>query len=1477
MRIVVSNPDTLGDLVLRQPLFAQLQEAGHELMLIVRAPCADLVRYVAPGARVLVLPYSPYAPDLDEHWPAFEAVLEEAKGFAPDLYLVAPFQWTRFEQRLGERLAGVDRLAMTGCFYNRGPNCEPAPPPVVGERRVEVSIDQPEVEKNRVLASAILGSELTTRDPQLTADEKFIEKGRTMLRDMGLEPGGFWVACVGGVFNVAIKTWPLERWGKVFSAWGKEHARRFLFVGLPAERGLAEAVRSSMGEDAGIATIFEDSEKSLDTLMGLLALSRGYVGHDTGPMHLAAAMEKPVLAVFGGGTWPRFLPSVNPSCVLTVSVPCVGCNWVCPFEEPFCIRTVPSEEVLKAAREMEQGAIVDRQVRVLPAQKETIDGMVRHVLVMSRERHRIYEQLADHGKTMQEQQKALARLQDRSERAELEAAELRGAALARKNEPTVREMDSVNKATVGASKDGLRIVPPELVWTAEQATIYRPSWKRQGLYLGEEHAGIFEATKDLPGWQDPADSEKLYEMAYYNGAVILEIGVFGGRSAVVELKGALRSAQERSTAIPQYFGVDLDPAAIPRSRQTIARHGLQKHCVLYQGTLGQFHRDIPIVPTMVFVDGDHNYAGCLADLKLLRGFLATGTPVLCHDYQGIEGVRRAVDDAVKQGGYEIVGHFAGSILLQVASGQDRQPVGLKPQTFATIRDRLAARYETDFAKAFPSSGILNVRDETQAARSELTRGSDVEVTGGYGTWPFDAREVSPMPAILPGEKPWPKITLVTPSFNQGKYIEQTILSVLNQGYPNLEYIVVDGVSTDQTHSILDRYRDRISRVIIEKDKGQADAINKGMKLATGQILTWLNSDDMLCPGALHAMAMAFHTSGADIVAGVCIRHRDGAEAGRHVTSCVDGPLPLDELLDLENRWLQGQFFYQPEVMFTREIWDKAGATLDDNLYFSLDYELWLRLAHAGAKLHVIGRPIALYRVHEEQKTFDPQSFRNELIEVRQRFLNRMGESGPPASNGGDVAQATGGMRVVFFNDLGSVGGAGIAHQRLAAALAMAGCEVFPIAVLPDLCSDPPSIDQLFEAIERQQPDLVVVGNLHAASVPPAFVERVSNRFPTIQVLHDLAPLTGRCPYPGDCSKYLSGCDESCPTKDEYPVIPASQIKPDWQDKLHLLTSQNAPALAPVSRYVESFVRDRFASDPALQAPAIVPVRYGVPLDVFRPRDRATCRDILSLPRDRFIVLFSATNLNDKRKGLGHLLDAIDLLQIDNLLAVCIGYLDPEIGRKMDSSFRAVGYVNDPQTLAMLYSAADVFVGPSLIETFGQVFVESAACGTPSIGYPAGGITEAIADGSSGLLAIGNQAHSLADAINELHQTPNLRQKMGQWGRLWVENEWSLSSCAQRFISQLRASAWPRKPKTAIRIDLSSKQPEQMVYLRASPPPITREEALAAELDKAYGREQHAKNVAKVLQSRLNLLSSSRLLRAAWATHIMPRPGWLKQR
>src|SRR5581483_4999718 len=172
------------------------------------------------------------------------------------------------------------------------------------------------------------------------------------------------------------------------------------------------------------------------------------------------------------------------------------------------------------------------------------------------------------------------------------------------------------------------------------------------------------------------------------------------------------------------------------------------------------------------------------------------------------------------------------------------------------------------------------------------------------------------------------------------------------------------------------------------------------------------------------------------------------------------------------------------------------------------------------------------------------------------------------------------------------------------------------------------------------------------------------------------------------------------------------------------------------------------------------------------------------PEDRFIVLISACSLQDERKGMRHLLKALELLKLPDLLLVTTGHV-PESARPGLKEVHALGYINEPARMAQAYGAADVFVGPFLEDSFGQVFLEAAACGRPSIGYPAGGVPEAIAHGVSGWLATRTDPPDLADALELLHADPELCADLGRWGRLWVENEWSFASAYYRFHKVLK--------------------------------------------------------------------------------------------
>jgi glycosyltransferase involved in cell wall biosynthesis len=184
---------------------------------------------------------------------------------------------------------------------------------------------------------------------------------------------------------------------------------------------------------------------------------------------------------------------------------------------------------------------------------------------------------------------------------------------------------------------------------------------------------------------------------------------------------------------------------------------------------------------------------------------------------------------------------------------------------------------------------------------------------------------------------WPKITIVTPSFNQGQYLEKTILSVLNQNYPNLEYMIIDGGSTDNSVGIIRRYEKFLKYWVSEPDSGQSQAINKGFQHATGDIFGWLNSDDYLMPGALGVISHMFLSNpdaGAYVGAGEFVNHK-GKTLERRVPSEIS--------LEILYNWLNDFQIMQPSCFFTRTAWNKVGG-LDEAIHFAMDVDLWLKIA-----------------------------------------------------------------------------------------------------------------------------------------------------------------------------------------------------------------------------------------------------------------------------------------------------------------------------------------------------------------------------------------------------------------------------------------------------------------------------------------------------------------------------------------------------
>ncbi len=208
-----------------------------------------------------------------------------------------------------------------------------------------------------------------------------------------------------------------------------------------------------------------------------------------------------------------------------------------------------------------------------------------------------------------------------------------------------------------------------------------------------------------------------------------------------------------------------------------------------------------------------------------------------------------------------------------------------------------------------------------------------------------------------------KVTVVTPSFNQGSFIERTIESVLAQrGDFELEYLVVDGGSSDDTLSILRRHEGRL-RFVSERDRGQSDAINKGFRMATGDVLAWLNSDDTYAEGALDAVVSALRRTGARWCFGEC---RIVDEDDREVRFAISRYKSWSSRRYSRTRLVGRNFIPQPATFFRKDLLAEVGP-IDESLHFAMDYDLWLRFARVADPVFV-PRTLASFRWHGRSKT-----------------------------------------------------------------------------------------------------------------------------------------------------------------------------------------------------------------------------------------------------------------------------------------------------------------------------------------------------------------------------------------------------------------------------------------------------------------------------------------------------------------------------
>lgn len=284
--------------------------------------------------------------------------------------------------------------------------------------------------------------------------------------------------------------------------------------------------------------------------------------------------------------------------------------------------------------------------------------------------------------------------------------------------------------------------------------------------------------------------------------------------------------------------------------------------------------------------------------------------------------------------------------------------------------------------------------------------------------------------------------------------------------------------------------------------------------------------------------------------------------------------------------------------------------------------------------------------------------------------------------------------------------------------------------------------QLRLALERLKPDGIHLHNLHKAAWDIGLVEECARHAPVVWTLHDMWSMTGRCCYAYDCAKFLTGCDATCPTPNEYPALAPQRIAAAWAAKKAVLEKYPHIAAATPSCWMAGQARQGIWKHNRVEV-----ISNGLDLQVYKPADAASARAALGLDPRTPTILLVADYLSERRKG-GHMLEGIlAAAKTRPLQLLTLGHHPPEINRPGIRHIHC-GYIPSDLMKTVIYSAADIFLHMAPVDNLPNTVAEAIACGTPVVAYATGGVPEMVRPGETGWLAGEFAPESFAAALDE---------------------------------------------------------------------------------------------------------------------------------
>jgi ADP-heptose:LPS heptosyltransferase/GT2 family glycosyltransferase len=970
--IVHLRPDTIGDLVIFSSALEALMEATPDARhtMVVRPGYEALAPFFPPGVNWLLADLNPFAQAPAAVRPALERLFSEIEAVKPDAILASTLNRTWLEVAVAARFPHARRLALGSAAVD---------PLFAAALRLDLELEDPagafdevvpaepghrDWENNHHFINRVAGRTVPARAPRLRSSAEAAAAAGAVLQERQLTAGEWVAVFPGGLANVPIKAWPAEKFAAVVR--DLQGRGPVLLLGHQREEPMIRDVIDALERQGGTRPAhWLGQDGDLPVLAALLATTRLYVGHDTGAMHLAAAAGRPTLGIFGGGHWPRFRPVGRQVVSVVHPLACFGCNWDCQFGHAPCVKLIEPADVIRGVERLLSAgdAPCDEVIEA-----DHLSGTTRVFIAAVTPRYRALQ----HDRI--DRQHKIEELKSESNHKDVEIAELKVAAEERKT-----EMEAIKAELEGecATKDTeiTELKSATNAKDAEIAALKRESDTKDAeiQQLKRESDGKDGEIAQLKRETDGKDAEiaAIKQTANEREQLIMTLDghVRNFQQIVAEKdvhitnldqdRAAVRHELERVQAQLAETAAELAAVTARRDKVETILQRLPPDATLWSTALNDKEVHIRNLDTII---------------TRLRAQLAESESSLAN-----YAARRDALEAVK---------YYGRLLA------DKEAVIQSLHQACTEREALIR------SLAAESAGWGGRAQKLQRAAGGFWR---LKVGAPLRAWWFKRvvedywMQIGVLQHYPPRPLRWdkrmrkhlrrpldqlPRIGLVTPSYGQATFIESTMLSVLNQRYPKLSYVVQDGGSTDASPAIIQRYADQLHHWESVPDRGQADAVEKGFahlqdELGPDDVMAWLNSDDLLAPRTLATVAEYFASHpDVDVIYGhrIIIDWQD-QEIGRWIMP----PHEPDSLA-----WID--YVPQETMFWRRRAWDRAGG-IDPSFQFALDWDLLARFTQAGCKIMRVPFFLGCFRVHPTQKTSAAihTTGADEMARIRRRF------------------------------------------------------------------------------------------------------------------------------------------------------------------------------------------------------------------------------------------------------------------------------------------------------------------------------------------------------------------------------------------------------------------------------------------------------------------------------------------------------------